>query len=547
MRPIICHITLATAILTATGTALPADAAPTHQTQRGSTQPKKGKKTAAKPKKRSGRRSGTKAARNDKPATSAEMKRREESTQKEIRLTRQQIQENEKAVKTGLAQIERLDADIAVSRQKVNDMSRQVNTLDSRINSLNSQIDANRRQLDLMRDKYLKALKKMRLTRGKTSALAFIFASDNFNQALRRMRYLKEFSRWRDRQTDAINAKVDELDRQTRLLAGTKAEKNRVLRSQMTAQSNLESQRSRQDVLVADLRRNGQALKSHLAKKQAEANDLRNQIAALIAAEQRRAEEQRRVEERKRAEEERRLAEERRKAEEERRLEAEREQALAEAAESVKASKEKKKESAQVKEKRKSTKKKEQAKTKQEKQSKKQTSKGGDYAQARKRKPRGDMASASAGSSKAGDKAKAATGGSFEQHRGSLPRPVSGQFRITSRFGRHPLPELPDVVYDNPGIDAEVSPGASAQAVFAGRVSGVYMLPGYATVIIVNHGNYYTVYGNIASPGVKVGDNVKQGQSLGRVASDPDDSSHASIHFEVWKNRDKLNPSDWIR
>lgn len=103
------------------------------------------------------------------------------------------------------------------------------------------------------------------------------------------------------------------------------------------------------------------------------------------------------------------------------------------------------------------------------------------------------------------------------------------------------------MVYDNPGIDAEVSAGASALAVFSGKVSGVYMLPGYNTVVIVNHGNYYTVYGNIASPAVKVGQQVKAGQGLGSLAPDEDDRSRSSIHFEVWRNREKLNPLDWIR
>lgn len=92
-----------------------------------------------------------------------------------------------------------------------------------------------------------------------------------------------------------------------------------------------------------------------------------------------------------------------------------------------------------------------------------------------------------------------------------------------------------------------VSAGASALAVFSGKVSGVYMLPGYNTVVIVNHGNYYTVYGNIASPAVKVGQQVKAGQGLGSLAPDEDDRSRSSIHFEVWRNREKLNPLDWIR
>ena len=137
--------------------------------------------------------------------------------------------------------------------------------------------------------------------------------------------------------------------------------------------------------------------------------------------------------------------------------------------------------------------------------------------------------------------------GDFAAMKGSLPRPVSGAFKVTSRFGRQSLPDLPDIVYDNPGIDAEVSSGSSAAAVFGGKVSGVYMIPGYNTVVIVNHGNYYTVYGNISSPAVKVGDAVKAGQNLGALAPDEDNSSKSSIHFEVWRNREKLNPLEWIK
>ena len=63
----------------------------------------------------------------------------------------------------------------------------------------------------------------------------------------------------------------------------------------------------------------------------------------------------------------------------------------------------------------------------------------------------------------------------------------------------------------------------------------------------MNHGEYYTVYGNIASASVKVGDRVKTGQSLGKLAVDPDNPGHSEIHFEVWKGKEKLNPASWLR
>ena len=463
--------------------------------------------TAGKVKKR------TPAARNAKETLSQdEMRRLQSAAQHEIRQTRQQIAENDRSIKKGLADLNRLGSEIDHNKKQVADITVQVGNLDRRIGGLQKDISVHRQELSRIRENYFKALKKMRLSKGKTSALAFIFASKDFNQALRRMRYLRQFSKWRDRQTALLNKKVDRLEYETSLLSRSKDEKDRMLNKRLLVQKDLVNQHARQDMLVVELRKNGSALRSHLQKKQAEANDLRNRIAALIAEEQRKAEMQRRA-----AEDRRRMeaqAAERKKKEEE-----DRRQQLAMSQSSDNKYKADKKA----------------AET--------------DYAKARKRRPRSqnvekNQTVASRNTEKV---QKSDNYSSFEAARGSLPRPVAGSFRVTSPFGRHALPDLPDVMYDNPGIDAEVSRGASVSAVFDGKVSGVYVLPGYNNVIIVNHGAYYTIYGNISSAHVKVGDRVRQGQWLGNLAVDPDNDSHSTLHFEVWRNREKLNPMSWIR
>lgn len=495
-------------------------------------------KTAAK-KPSSGRRKATA----DKTETSAEVRRRQQAAQQEIKKTKAEIAANDKAVKTGLADLGRISAEIEVSRRQVADMSAQVSSLNGRIGSLQTEINSGEKELARMRQKYLEAVKKMRLKKGRRSTLALIFASESFSQAMRRMRWLRQFSDWRDNQSELIARKVGQLKTQTQLLAQTKNDKNRALQGQMTAQRNLEKQHAQQDVVVAGLRKNGEALRAHLAKKQAEANDLRNRVAALIAQEQAAAEARRREEERR---EQARREEQARQE----RLQAEAE-AKAKAQEAAEAKKDRNEQLAEASrpQQEKPKKEKKPGKEKTSNADKPRKSSGGDYAEARKRRPRSNAGKASEPEKTVPkvQKAEKAVPGGFEAAKGSLPRPVSGAFRVTSPFGRHPLPDLPDVMYDNPGIDAEVSQGASAQAVYSGRVSGVYMLPGYNTVVIVNHGGYYTIYGNIASAAVKVGDTVKQGQALGKLAGDPDLPGHSSIHFEVWKNREKLNPMSWIR
>ena len=65
---------------------------------------------------------------------------------------------------------------------------------------------------------------------------------------------------------------------------------------------------------------------------------------------------------------------------------------------------------------------------------------------------------------------------------------------------------------DNPGIDIETSPGADVVAAFDGKVSDIFRLPGYNTIVMIRHGSYLTVYANLGSITVKKGDTVKTGQ-----------------------------------
>jgi len=491
---------------------------------------KSGTSQSSKKKTRSSRKAKKKRTTNE---TSADVKRRQEAAQREIRQTEQQLRENDAAIKKNLNELGKLAGDITESKKKVADAGNKVAVLEKQIGSLQSQISAEEKSLSIMRTEYLKTVKKMRAKKKEKSTLAFIFSSKSFNEAMRRLRYLRQFSAWRENRSKEILHHVSKLREQTMRLSQTKTMHDRALATGKRAQNELQAQYNRQDAIVVELKKNGQALKMHLAKKQAEVNTLKNRVASLIAEEQRKAEAERNARERAEAERQAHAEAERQAREEKAREEAERmareEQTVQEAKKETKKDKKKKKT---------------------------QTAKQNEvtYAEARKRRPKSQKSSPSAtqgqtsGSSKASSKASDATAGvGFEKMKGSLPRPVAGAFRVTSRFGRQSLPDLPNVMYDNPGIDAEVAAGAAAQAVYGGKVSGVYMIPGYSTVVIVNHGGYYTVYGNISQATVKVGDVVKQGQSLGHLADDEGNPSHSSIHFEIWKNRDKLDPLGWIR
>lgn len=505
------------------------------------------KQTVKNTKKRQNRKTGTKVVKKA-PESKAELQRRQQAAQAEIAETRRKIQENDRQVRRNLAELGKLQGDIETAKKQVAVTRNQVTTLQNRIGSLEGKIAQGDKEVARMRGEYLKAVKAVRKRKGSNSTLAYIFSSKSFGEARRRMRYLREFSEWRRKQTDEIQNELNVLNRERAALAQSRDMYGKALARNVTAQKQLETQYSKQDAIVVQLKANGSALKTHLAQKQQEANALKGRVAALIAAEQRAAE-QREAE---------RLAAEKRAAEQraaEEKAARDRELAMTpkpgKAEEAKEPAKEKPKETKAKEQRKRRPKQSKQAQSKQQpRQEKTEPQKnagnsGREYAEARNRRPRASAPSGSSSASASGS--KPAGGSNFASMRGSLPRPVGGAFNITSRFGPHSLPDLPDVVYDNPGIDAEVARGATAQAVYVGKVSGVYMIPGFSTVVIVNHGGYYTVYGNLASVSVKVGDVVKQGSAVGRVADSEDSPGHGQIHFEVWKNRDKQDPLAWIR
>ncbi len=137
-------------------------------------------------------------------------------------------------------------------------------------------------------------------------------------------------------------------------------------------------------------------------------------------------------------------------------------------------------------------------------------------------------------------------GVNFENNRGKIPWPVeSGS--ITEGYGKHLHPTLPNVYTNNNGIDISAQKGASVRSVLEGEVTTIFEIPGAGKVIIIKHGNYRTVYSNLASVSVSKGSKVKTKQTIGVLI---DDDGVSIVHFEIHKvvagEAIKLNPSLWV-
>lgn len=135
--------------------------------------------------------------------------------------------------------------------------------------------------------------------------------------------------------------------------------------------------------------------------------------------------------------------------------------------------------------------------------------------------------------------------GNFASNRGKLPMPISGPYIITSRYGQYAVEGLRNVKLDNKGIDIQGKPGAQARAIFDGKVAAVFQLNGLFNVLI-RHGNYISVYCNLSSASVKSGDTVKTRQSIGQIFSDASDNGRTVLHFQLRKEKEKLNPEPWL-
>ncbi|MCW3124405.1 MAG: rane-bound metallopeptidase [Bacteroidetes bacterium] len=132
----------------------------------------------------------------------------------------------------------------------------------------------------------------------------------------------------------------------------------------------------------------------------------------------------------------------------------------------------------------------------------------------------------------------------FAGNKGKLPWPVA-KGAIVGLFGKHEHSTLKGVFIENNGIDIKASDGVNGRAIFNGTVVSVFTLPTTQTCIIIKHGEYFSVYSNIAAATVKTNDNVITKQILGALSTDKSDAQ-TKIHLEIWKGKDKLNPAEWI-
>ena len=424
------------------------------------------------------------------------VKRQQQTNQRELRETKRKLTANTTATKRQLNALNRITAEIEEKNREIGSLTAISDSLNREIAVIRDSIAYYETKHKRLSENYAKAVRAVHSHSSSLDMLLFIFSSDSFKQAVRRYRYIRQFARWREKQSEEIRAARSKLvEKRTQLETALRSKSTAIERLNL-ANSDLLSRQSRQQTIVSNLQGEAATLKRIMAEQQRQAEELDRKLGELIA-------------------EEERAAAARAAAEEEQRRKK---------ADSIAAIQATKPETADTKPATKPTK--------------------------PAAKPEAKPAPAKPITKTTGYTMNAeerTLSGSFESNKGNLLFPVPGKYRIVKPFGRQKHPELKYVETDNGGIDIEVPGGTTARAVFEGKVTGIFKPDGFNTVVLVRHGNYITVYANLASITVKPGQMVKTGETIGTIFADPDDDNNAILHFEIRKEREKLNPTLWVK
>lgn len=436
------------------------------------------------------------AAATPRKRTSGDARRQRQQTEKQLAKTSRRITMTEKELSDRLAEISAIEARMERTQARARALKLRLDSIGARSKAVGDSIAANEARLDKLRELYTRAVRSSRRNRREMNSITFIFSATTFRQASRRMGYLEQYSRWRERKTREISAVVAELDTQRSRLEEMKRQTSS-LRSQAVAeQRRLQADRKQLDSVVTSLKGRQKELNKILKKQQNTLADLDDEISRLIARE---AEEERR---RREAEEARRKAEEARLKAEEARRKAE--EAAAAAGKAPSGKKEKKKEKT-----------------------------------AAPQPPREPVFKPVEGAYD--------VGGGFSSQRGKLPSPLSHTYIVTRGFGVQRHETISKVEVNNPGIDLETAPTATAKAVYPGVVSAIFVQDGYEHVVLIRHGEYLTVYANVRTLSVKKGDKLKAGDVIGTVAPSEHKAGRGMLHFEIRREREKFDPRLWLR
>jgi len=131
----------------------------------------------------------------------------------------------------------------------------------------------------------------------------------------------------------------------------------------------------------------------------------------------------------------------------------------------------------------------------------------------------------------------------FKANKGRLPWPVE-KGAISLGYGDQPHPVFKTLTVHNSGIEISTESGAAARAVFSGEVTQIQQISPLKKAVVIRHGDFFTVYQNLSTVNVSVGDKVSAKETIGKIRTDAD--GRTVLKFVVSQNSTYYNPTTWL-
>ena len=225
-----------------------------------------------------------------------ELRHDKELAESELRKTNRELQKTLKSANSMIKEMELLNAEIKDQDKFIKKLNNEVSRLNRQQRAMQDSIALLKQELKNKQNSYGKAIRNMGRRGNRYDQFLFIFSAESFQQSLRRMRYLKEFSQWRKRQSQEIVVKQDELAQQQVRLDSLIAERKSVIEFRTQEANQLKGKKREKNEFVTQLRKNEKSLRKEADKQRARINKLNKQIDDIIAEEARKAAERARAE-----------------------------------------------------------------------------------------------------------------------------------------------------------------------------------------------------------------------------------------------------------
>lgn len=214
-----------------------------------------------------------------------EMTNQRAKIEQEISESQRLLTSAKKDVDGQLAQLSALTAQIKKQQQYVDKLNADVKAIDKEMKSIEEQLTTLRLELERRREHYAKALQLMANKNSFENRLMFLLSADTFNQMVRRMRYLREYSEFQRKQGELLVQQQKELDNKQAELEDTRKEKQKLLTKRIEEKKVLDKQVAEQKQLIAGLKKKQKDISNRIAKQQSERNKLNEEIERIIKAE----------------------------------------------------------------------------------------------------------------------------------------------------------------------------------------------------------------------------------------------------------------------